>query len=70
MNTDKKIIATTVKIENGLYDRFKIFGISHKQTLQKIVEKTIFRYVTEDKFRDEMNNFIVPFVSEVSSSLS
>lgn len=67
MNTKK--VATTVKVENTLYDQFKIFGIRHKLTLQGLVEKTIYRYVNEDKFRDELNNFIVP-VTETSASLS
>lgn len=67
MNTTKKV-ATTVKVENTLYDQFKIFGIRHKLTLQGLVEKTIFRYVTEDKFRDELNNFSLPL--SVSSSLA
>lgn len=60
-------VATTVKVENGLYDQFKIFGIRHKLTLQGLVEKTIYRYVNEDAFRNEINNFIVP-VNPTSAS--
>jgi hypothetical protein len=56
-------VATTVKVENTLYDQFKIFGIRHKLTLQGLVEKTIYRYVNEDVFRNEMNEFVIPVTS-------
>ena len=57
-------IATTVKIENNLYDNFKILGVRHKLTLQGFVEKTVFRYVNDEKFREGINNFIFPVVSD------
>lgn len=56
-------VATTVKVESALYDQFKIFGIRHKLTLQGLVEKTIYRYVNEDGFRNELNEFIIPVTS-------
>lgn len=56
-------VATTVKVENTLYDQFKIFGIRHKLTLQGLVEKTIYRYVNEDVFRTEINEFVIPVTS-------
>lgn len=65
-----KKVATTVKVETTLYDQFKIFGIRHKLTLQGLVEKTVFRYVTDDKYRDELNNYVLPIPSETSASLA
>lgn len=62
-----KKIATTVKVEDTLYDQFKIFGIRHKLTLQGLVEKTIYRYVNEDVFRNEINEFVVPVVTSGSA---
>ncbi len=56
MNTKNKV-ATTVKVNNDLYDGFKILGIRYKLTLQKLVERAIYRYVNEEDFRTEMNNF-------------
>ena len=56
-------VATTVKVESALYDQFKIFGIRHKLTLQGLVEKTIYRYVNEDVFRHELNEFVIPMTS-------
>lgn len=58
-----KKVATTVKVETALYDQFKIFGIRHKLTLQGLVEKTIYRYVNEDVFRNEINEFVMPLTS-------
>jgi predicted DNA-binding ribbon-helix-helix protein len=69
MNTNKKV-ATTVKVENTLYDQFKIFGIRHKLTLQGLVEKTVYRYVTEQPFRDDINNYILPISTETTSSIA
>jgi predicted DNA-binding ribbon-helix-helix protein len=61
-------VATTVKVENTLYDQFKIFGIRHKLTLQGLVEKTIYRYVNEDAFRNEMNEFVIPVATTGSAA--
>ena len=72
MDKNKKV-ATTVKVEPTLYDEFKILGIRYKLTLQGLIEKTVFRYVKEDAFRNGMNSFIVPQISSsyaVTSSLS
>jgi predicted DNA-binding ribbon-helix-helix protein len=73
MNKNK--VATTVKVESTLYDEFKVLGVRHKLTLQGLVEKTVFRYVREDIFRTEMNNFNLPLPlssswSAVTSSLA
>jgi hypothetical protein len=62
-----KKVATTVKVENTLYDQFKILGIRHKLTLQGLVEKTVFRYVNEDIFRADINGFVLPASSTTSS---
>lgn len=67
MSTKK--VATTVKVENTLYDQFKILGIRHKLTLQGLVERAVYRYVNEDVFRAEINGFALP-ISATSASLA
>ena len=62
-------IATPVKIESGLYEDFKILGIRSRVTLQNLVEKCIYRYVKDENFRSDMNNFYVPSLS-TSGSIS
>ncbi len=68
----KDKVATTVKVENALYDEFKILGVRYKLTLQGLVEKTVFRYVKEEVFRNDMNAFAIStFVSSsVTASLA
>jgi hypothetical protein len=67
---DKNKVATTVKVEPTLYDEFKVLGVRHKLTLQGLVEKTVFRYVKEEVYRIDMNNFIVPLTSTASLSVT
>jgi hypothetical protein len=58
-----KKVATTVKVDPALYDEFKVLAVRHRITLQEFFEKSVFRYVGEDKFRAEMNNFLLPIVT-------
>ena len=62
MNTQYKV-ATTVKVENTLYDEFKILGIRHKLTLQALMERVVYKYVKEETFRNDINNFRLPTTS-------
>lgn len=64
----KNKVATTVKVENALYDEFKVLGVRHKLTLQGLVEKTVFRYVNEEAFRNAINAFNIPFVADVAQT--
>ena len=70
----KNNVATTVKVENTLYDEFKVLGVRYKLTLQGLVEKTVYRYVREEIFRNELNSFTLPYISAslvvTSSSLA
>jgi len=63
-------VATTIKVESTLYDEFKVLGVRHKLTLQGLIEKTIFRYVNEENFRAEINNFVLPLTTVVPAITS
>lgn len=65
-----KRVSTTVKVDPILYDEFKVLGVRYKITLQGLVEKTIFRYVREETFRNEINNFFLPIGSLASLSIT
>jgi fructose-bisphosphate aldolase class 1 len=56
----KKKVATTVKIESGLYDEFKVLGIRCRLTLQGLVEKCVNRYVADEPFRAGINEYTIP----------
>jgi hypothetical protein len=58
-----KKVATTVKIESSLYDEFKVLGIHCRLTLQGLVERCVYRYVKEENFRKEVNDFTLPAIS-------
>jgi len=63
----KTKIATTVKIEKGLYDSFKILGIQNNLTLQTFVDKCVHLYVDDTPFRSLVNNFVIPVLSTSGS---
>jgi hypothetical protein len=46
MNTETKL--TTVKIIKGVYSNFKRVSFESDVTLQKLVNRTVERYVTDD----------------------
>ena len=68
----KNKVATTVKVEPTLYDEFKVLGIRNHLTLQGLVEKTVYRYVREEIFRNDMNSFnaLMTFSSSLSAVTS
>jgi hypothetical protein len=66
--SEKKKIPTTVKVEEQLYNDFKVLGIRHKLTLQALVERCIYRYVNEETFRRELNNFSPPVVGSLATT--
>lgn len=69
MSTKDKV-ATTVKVENTLYDEFKVLGVRYKLTLQGLVEKTVFRYVRSEIYRNDMNSFTLSASFDTSRSLA
>ena len=45
---------TSVKILEGLYDRFKLNTVNTKMTLQKLTNRSVDRFLTDEKFREEI----------------
>ena len=52
MNNDTKL--TSVKILEGLYNRFKIDCVKSDTTLQKLTNRCINLYVTDNEFRNKI----------------
>jgi len=46
-----------VKIIKGVYSNFKRVSFESDVTLQKLVNRTVERYVSDDGFRKEMNEY-------------
>lgn len=50
-----KIKLTSVKIISDLYNRFKHSSMDDDLNLQRLVNRSLFLYVHDDKYRDKIN---------------
>ena len=57
LETKENTKLTTVKILKNIYSSFKHVSFDSDVTLQKVVNRTIDRYVTDEIFREEMNTY-------------
>lgn len=48
---------TTVKIVKDLYSRFKRISFDSNITLQKLVNRSVHKYIEDETFRNEINNY-------------
>ena len=49
---------TSVRVEQELFEEFKIECVRYKFSFQKLADRAIFLYLTDDKFRDRVHNQI------------
>lgn len=54
VNKAKRVI-TSVKIPQTLYEDFKVTSVKTKINLQDIVERAMFMYLTDSKFRQTIH---------------
>jgi len=47
---------TSVKIDSDLFDEFKVACVRHKFSFQKLAERTIHLYLTDEEFRKEIHS--------------
>jgi hypothetical protein len=48
---------TTVKIVKDLYSKFKRISFDSNITLQKLVNRSVNKYIEDEDFRNEINNY-------------
>jgi hypothetical protein len=48
---------TTVKIVKDLYSKFKRISFDSNITLQKLVNRSVDKYIEDETFRNEINNY-------------
>lgn len=48
---------TTVKIIKDVYSKFKRISFDSNITLQKLVNRSVDKYIEDEKFRNEINNY-------------
>jgi len=49
---------TTVKIIKDVYSKFKKISFDSNITLQKLVNRSLNKYIEEDVFQNEINNYV------------
>jgi len=56
MNNKKEKTLTSVKIQSDLFQDFKIECVKRKFSFQKLADRAIHLYLTNDDFRRTINN--------------
>ena len=51
--SDKKL--TSVRVEQELFEQFKIQCVRHKFSFQKLADRAIFLYLTDERFREKVH---------------
>ena len=54
--SEKNQVLTSVKIDTDLFDKFKIECIKRKFSFQKLSERSIHLYLTDEDFRKKVHN--------------
>ena len=56
MSDDKKMLLTSVKVRSDLFEEFKVSCVRYKFSLQKLVDRSIHLYLTDEEFRKKLHN--------------
>ena len=48
---------TSVKILASLYEQFKLNTVNTKMTLQKLTNRSVDKFLTDEKFREEIETY-------------
>ena len=51
-----KMQLTSVKVPEDLFEQFKIACVKHKFSVQKLTERCMFLYLTNEDFRKNIHN--------------
>jgi len=47
---------TSVKVKDDLFEEFKVFCVRTKFSLQKLVDRSMYLYLTDDNYRKQLHN--------------
>lgn len=56
MNTQDSKQLTSVKVDKVLFQEFKEECLKYKFSLQKLADRAIYLYLTEEEFRQKLHN--------------
>ena len=48
---------TSVKILENLYEKFKLNTVNTKMTLQKLTNRSVDKFLTDEKYREEIETY-------------
>jgi hypothetical protein len=63
MATNKQQL-TSVKVDGQLFDEFKVLCVRTKFSLQKLTDRCMHLYVTDEEFRKQIHNHFNTSLSE------
>jgi hypothetical protein len=55
MANNKEMTLTSVKVQSKLFENFKIECVKRKFSFQKLADRAIFLYLTNEDFRKQIN---------------
>ena len=56
MANPKKMTLTSVKVQSNLFENFKIECVKRKFSFQKLADRAIYLYLTDEDFRKAITN--------------
>jgi hypothetical protein len=56
MSTKKKMTLTSVKVQSDLFNDFKVECVRRKFSFQKLADRSLFLFLTDENFRKTITN--------------
>ena len=56
MSQPKKMTLTSVKVQSKLFEDFKVECVRRKFSFQKLADRSLFLYLTNEDFRKQITN--------------
>ena len=56
MSTKKPMTLTSVKVKSDLFENFKIECVKRKFSFQKLADRSLFLYLTDEDFKRQIHN--------------
>ena len=58
MAQQKEMTLTSVKVQSDLFDEFKIECVKRKFSFQKLADRSLFLYLSDEDFRKKINSHV------------
>ena len=61
MGKNENMVLTSVKIPNELFEEFKVSCVRYKFSIQKLTERAMYLYLTNEEFKKQMHSQLDTF---------